>query len=97
MKYVDPVQNPYFSKQYTETALNDNSVIVVGDKRSLALDYSKIYVTTSSIDYSTYNYTPETNFDGENAFTSALDYVTSDTLPTAYLLTATARGPCLKA
>ncbi len=92
VQYVDPVQNPYFSQQYTTATLAPNSVIAVSEKRSLPIDYSEIYVTEYVYDYSINNYNTETNFDGENAFTSAIDYVTSDTLPTAYLLTGHGEG-----
>jgi ABC-2 type transport system permease protein len=92
VQYVEPVQNPYFSQQYTAATLAPNSVIAVSEKRSLPIDYSEIYVTEYVYDYSINNYNTETNFDGENAFTSAIDYVTSDTLPTAYLLTGHGEG-----
>lgn len=80
----DPVVNPSFTKQYTDSSLADNSLIVVCGERSKVISYNNIY--ESEINYSTYSYQP-TGFDAEGQLTSAIDYVTSDTLPKLYVLT----------
>ena len=82
---VDPVLYPSFTKSYTDEEVSENSVLVVSGDRSKVASYYDIYQT----DYSNYNATGTytTNFAGENALTSAVDYVTSDDLPTAYILT----------
>ncbi|MCE5196821.1 MAG: GldG family protein [Negativicutes bacterium] len=81
---IDPVANPGFSKQYTTAAVSNNSVIVVSGSRSQLISYGSIYVT----DYSNYSTTGtySTSFDGESSLTSAIDYVTSENLPTMYRL-----------
>lgn len=80
----DSVVNPSFTKQYTDSSLADNSLIVVCGERSKVISYNNIY--ESEINYSTYSYQP-TGFDAEGQLTSAIDYVTSDTLPKLYVLT----------
>jgi ABC-type uncharacterized transport system. len=92
---VDPVMYPDFIKTYTDEDLAENSIIVVNNdnKRAFAVDYSDIYVTEYS-DEEMYNYylygttpTGTTSFAGEQALTSALDYVTETDLPTVYYTT----------
>ncbi|MDD3165501.1 MAG: GldG family protein [Oscillospiraceae bacterium] len=85
VKEVDPVINPTFSTQYTAEKITNNSLIVVSGARSKYVDYSDIFLVDYSSYYTTGAYTEE--FDGENAITGALDYVTSDSLPVAYQLT----------
>ncbi len=82
---VDPVLFPNFTQQYTDTSVSENSVLVVCGERSYVASYFDIYEQ----DYSNYNTTGTyaMNFAGENVLTKALDYVTSDNLPTAYVLT----------
>ncbi len=43
VKTVDPTARPNFVSQYTDKTLSENSVIVVGDKRSTAVDGSEFY------------------------------------------------------
>jgi ABC-2 type transport system permease protein len=82
---VDPVVSPTFVTQYTDAEISNNSLIVESSKRYKYIDYYDIMV----IDASTYYYTGEYSweFDGESCLTSAIDYVTSDSLPVAYNLT----------
>jgi ABC-2 type transport system permease protein len=88
VEYVDPAVNPRFYQQYTSSSINSNSLIVVSDKRSKVIDYSDIYETESSVDYTTYSYTSTTTgYDGEGQITSALDYVTRDDMSKVYLTT----------
>jgi len=90
---VDPATNPTFIAQYTDSSLNANSVIFVSDLRSYVLDYTEIYTTQySEEEYYNYLYygvypTGTTYFNGELAFTTAVDYVTREDLPVLYALT----------
>ena len=81
----DPVADPTFTQQYTSETLYYNSLIVVCGERSRYISYYDIYVT----DYSSYYYTGSytTEFDGESALTSAINYVSSADLPVVYTLT----------
>ena len=89
---VDPATNPTFISQYTEDTLSANSVIVASDLRSYVLDYYEIYTTQySEEDYYNYMYygvmpTGTPYFNGELAFTTAVDYVTREDLPVLYAL-----------
>ena len=80
---IDPVLHPNFVSQYTDENLSENSVLVVGQERSRAVDYYDIY--QYSVDYTTYSSTLD-SFDGEGQITSAIDYVTADEIPVLYTL-----------
>ena len=80
----DPVLYPNFVSQYTSENLSENSVLVVGQNRSKAVDYYDIY--QYSMDYSTYSSTLS-SFDGEGQITSAIAYVTAEDMPVVYTLT----------
>lgn len=82
VEYVDPIVNPRFYTQFTDTAISTNSLIVVGSQRSKVIQSSDIY--TTSFDYETYSSTT-TGYDGEGQITSALAYVTSDDMPKIYM------------
>ncbi len=43
VKEIDPVENPGLIKKYTDTTLNQNSLIVVSEKRSICIDGSALY------------------------------------------------------
>ena len=79
----DPVLYPNFVSQYTSENLSENSVLVVGQNRSKAVDYYDIY--QYSMDYSTYSSTLS-SFDGEGQITSAITYVTAEDMPVVYTL-----------
>lgn len=107
---ADPVLEPTLITKYSDTSLEDNSLIITSEKRSKVIGCYDLYtfsVTDESEgkelgvyryedfytllqNYSAYftagyySYTQE--FDGENVLLSAIDYVTTDTLPTAYAL-----------
>lgn len=83
VSYEDPAVNPKFYSKYSETEVNQNSIIVVNDKRSKVIDYSSIYET--SIDYSTYS-SIITGYDGEGQISSAISYVTSENMPKIYMI-----------
>lgn len=85
VEYVDPGVNPTFATNYTTGGIVDNSLVVESDKRFQVIAYDSIYVTTVSYD-SEGNEVSSSSFNGESALTSAIDYVTSDTLPKAYNL-----------
>lgn len=84
VKYEDPSKNPTFYKQYCDYALAYNSLIVVGDKRSTVIDYNNLFAT--EINYQTYA-EDVVGYDGEGQITSAINYVTLDSTPKAYLTT----------
>lgn len=81
----DPVVHPNFASQYTDETIYNNSIIVVCGDRSTYVGYDKIYVADYSNYYTTGTY--EMVFAGESELTSAIHYVTSDTLPVIYSLT----------
>lgn len=83
---VDPVANPTFASNYDTSSLQTGSVIVESDQRYKIIEYSEIYESSYSYD-SSYNYTTTTDFDGEGEITSAIDYVTSASLPVLYYTT----------
>lgn len=93
VEYVDPALNPAFMDQYTEEDPSQNSLVVVSDKRARVVDVLDIYTysyTESQLYQYLYYYgtlpSPDV-FDAENALTSAVDYVTTNVLPTVYTLT----------
>ena len=84
-KKIDPVLYPEFASGYTDMALNENSLIVESAKRSKVIDYTSIYVE-NPVQASDGTTTYESLFRGETEITSAVDYVTSDDLPTVLTL-----------
>jgi len=81
---VDPVVQPKFTSNYTKDDVAANSVIVESAKRNKVVANDVIYQYDYSNYYTTGNY--DVSFNGESALTSAIDYVTSETLPTIYQL-----------
>lgn len=73
---------PTFAEQYTDQTISNNSLVVESGDRSRYIAYDEIYITESNM----YSYSYTTSFDGEGAITSAIDYVTKDELPKAYIL-----------
>ena len=84
---IDPNEKPTFLDRYDlgSTPLYANSVLVESGERTKLVGYDEIFVTSYSMDY--YSYTPSTSFDGENALTNAIHYVTSEDIPKVYTLT----------
>ncbi len=86
------VRDPEISQiasQYTDTALSENSLIFVSDKRSKVVDGGEIYEYSDEMQqylYYGYEVYPDI-FDGESEITSALDFVTTDVLPVVYSMT----------
>ena len=86
---VDPTTDPTFLSKYELeiTQLYENSVLVDCEGRYRLVGYDEIFVTDYEMDYYSYNYTTTTTFEGENALTNAIHYVSSDDLPKVYTLT----------
>lgn len=97
---VDPSVSPTFVKQFTEEEVFDNTLIVVGAKRNTLVyetDMYRYFVEGQYMSYADYyNYSyyiqmyygtkPEAEqyFFGEQEVTSAIDYVTTETIPVMY-------------
>lgn len=79
----DPAVNPKFVSQYTSDGVRNNSVIVVCGDKNKVIDNNSLYETT--VNYQTYS-NEVTGFDGEGQITSAINYVTSDSMPVMYTL-----------
>ncbi len=98
LKTVDPTLQPNFVATYTDEALDASttSIIVVNEtnNRSRVISYSEIYYqqyTEAELQMYQYyyGYAPDnpTYFNLENELTSAIHYVTMETLPTIYYTT----------
>lgn len=84
----DPAVDPGFSAKYTEDTLEDNSLVLETSKRSRVVQYSDIYVTTyEQSSSSSTGYVQSVSFNGEDALTSAIDFVVTDSLPKMYIVT----------
>lgn len=81
---IDLTRNQEFGKQYTDKTIFENSVIVVSGEKSDYVSYYKIYNYDDSDYLSTGKMT--ITFEGESRLTNAIHYVTSDSVPTVYLL-----------
>lgn len=99
IEVIDPVKDPTFVSKYTESTLSNHSFIVEGDKRYKVIDNSELYYyyaegygkidptdtyTLMMLSYSGYN--PSLYLDAENVLTSAIEYVTTESIPKAYIL-----------
>lgn len=85
VEHVDPGVNPTFASTYTTGGIADNSLVVETNKRYQVIANDSIYVSSVSYD-SNGNEVTSSSFNGESALTSAIDYVSSDSLPKAYTL-----------
>lgn len=81
----DPDVYPTFAQQFTSEGIYNNSLVVQAGDRSRYLSYDDIYQYDYSNYYTTYSY--DVSFAGESELTSAIDYVVSEDLPKAYLMT----------
>jgi ABC-2 type transport system permease protein len=81
----DPDVYPTFLQTYDLDTVYNNSLVVESGERFRYVDYYDIYTYDTSDYYTTGSY--DTSFSGENALTSAIDYVTSDSLQKIYMLT----------
>lgn len=110
---IDPAVRPTFVGKYTDIALEDNSLIIVGEKRARAVEYYNMFtfelfysdangapVSQGEMSYSDFQtfyqyyseyfgtyYSYDTLFAGESVTTSAIDYVTTESLPKVYTVT----------
>lgn len=82
LERIDPDLNPTFTQKYPDIDFSNNSLIVLREDRYRYVGNEDIYL--EELDYNTYEnvYT----FDGENAITSAIDFVISQDLPKLYFL-----------
>ena len=87
VKQIDPVLQPGFTLTYTDQTLTASSLIFVSERRAKVVDYNEIYATNVGLSSDGTSLTTTTTFDGESQITGALDYVTSDSIPTVYMLT----------
>lgn len=87
---VDPVKYPNFLSAYTTESASNNSLVVVCGERHMYVPYSDIwtYSDYEQYVYYYYNYGQDyrDTFAGEQKLTSAIGYVTSDSLPVMYVL-----------
>ncbi|MDC7278707.1 GldG family protein [Butyrivibrio fibrisolvens] len=81
----DPDTYPTFAKEYTDEKVTNNSLIVVSGDKSRYISFESMYKTDASSYYTTGS--ASQSFDGESLITTAIDYVVSDVLPQAYVLT----------
>lgn len=79
----NPDVYPTFAEQYTDKKVQNNSLIVECGDRSRFIGLDDIYLGEMNLYSGTYN---TTDFDGEGAITSAIDYVVSEELPQLYVL-----------
>lgn len=79
----DPDLYPSFATNYVEK-FNENSLIVTCGDRYRYVDYYEIFVLDEYSYY--YNGVESWSFSGEQALTSAVDFVISEDLPKLYLL-----------
>lgn len=80
----DPELYPTFGNKYE--AISTTSVIVESEKRFELLDFNDIYTISNYSDYYNGYADAEYAFNGENILANAIDYVTTDSLPTIYNL-----------
>lgn len=79
----NPDVYPTFAQQYTSETVQNNSLIVECGEKSRYIALDDIYLGEVNMYTGTYN---TTDFDGEGAITSAIDYVVSEELPQLYVL-----------
>ena len=78
----NPDVYPTFAQQYTDEAVQNNSLVVECGERYRFIGYDDIYLYEADM----YTYSYSASFDGEGAITSAIDYVVSEELPQVYVL-----------
>lgn len=80
----DPELYPTFGNKYE--ASSTTAVIVESDKRYELMDFNDIYTISNMEDYYNGYADAEYAFNGENLLANAINYVTTDSLPTIYNL-----------
>lgn len=81
VEYIDPVRNPQFVAQYSESQLPMQSIVVVSGDKNKVINANDMY--QQEINYQTYQY-DTTGYDGEGQLTSAISYVTSESSEKIY-------------
>lgn len=79
----NPDVYPTFAQQYTDETVKNNSLVVECGDKNRYIAFDDIYLGEMNMYTGTYS---TTDFDGEGAITSAIDYVTSDEYPQVYVL-----------
>ena len=79
----NPDVYPTFAAQYTDEEPANNSLVVECGDKSRYIPFDDIYLGEVNAYTGLYS---ATDFDGEGAITSAIDYVTGDEYPQVYLL-----------
>jgi len=79
----NPDVYPTFAAQYTDETVRNNSLIVESGEKSRYISIDDIYLGEVNAYSGTYS---TTDFDGEGAITSAIDYVVSEEYPQVYVL-----------
>jgi ABC-2 type transport system permease protein len=84
----DPVLYPKFASQYVEDEVRNNSFLVVNksNNRAMYIDYEDLLVYGDEFNYETFSYNL-TGIDVEGKLTSAIQYVTTEDIPTIYTTT----------
>ena len=85
----NPDVYPTFAQQYTDEEVANNSLVVECGDKSRYIPFTDIYLGEINMYTGMYS---ATDFDGEGAITSAIDYVTSDEYPKIYLLEGHGEG-----
>ena len=85
----NPDVYPTFAQQYTDQEVANNSLVVECGDQSRYIPLTDIYLGEINPYTGGYN---ATDFDGEGAITSAIDYVTSNEYPQVYLLEGHGEG-----
>ena len=85
----NPDVYPTFAQQYTDEEVANNSLVVECGDKSRYIPLTDIYLGEINPYTGGYN---ATDFDGEGAITSAIDYVTSNEYPQVYLLEGHGEG-----
>ena len=85
----NPDVYPTFAQQYTDQEVANNSLVVECGDKSRYIPLTDIYLGEINPYTGGYN---ATDFDGEGAITSAIDYVTSNEYPQVYLLEGHSEG-----
>ena len=83
-EYVNPELSPEFTLKYASNGLDDGSLIVTSGTRHRNIPYGSIYTWS---DESMSDYTAPDGFDLEGQLTSAIDYVTTESIPKVYQIT----------
>lgn len=93
VEYVDPIINPKFYKQYTDTAPEKGSIIVYNDSKPQVINYTNMFTVEGHFNAETYRYEQTvTGYDIEGCLTSAIQYILSDKVNKAYVLTGHGEG-----